>query len=162
MKKSRLDKKSETVKKSGFLRLKTFVFLGAIFTALTGIGILAFSELSINNLVSAQSPIDRKGDKKYIATKNTIVDRETGRLRKPNEQEIEEIVKSLKDLTKPSDENLPGVALPNGSVALDLEGGYAGTMLARPNPDGTFETRCVFTFEEATEFLGLVADNSQE
>lgn len=162
MKNSRMDKKSKTVKKSGFLRLKTFVILGAVFTALIGIGILAFSDSSISNLVSAQSPLDRKGDKKYIATKNTIVDRETGRLRKPNEQEIEELVKSLKDLTKRSDENLPSAVLPNGSVSLDLQGGYAGTILARPNPDGTFETRCVFTMEEATEFLGLVVDNSQE
>jgi hypothetical protein len=31
-------------------------------------------------------------------------------------------------------------------------------MLARPRADGSFDTRCVFTFEEGAEFLGLVAD----
>jgi hypothetical protein len=30
-------------------------------------------------------------------------------------------------------------------------------MLARPRADGSIETRCVFTFEEGAEFLGLVA-----
>jgi len=31
-------------------------------------------------------------------------------------------------------------------------------MLARPNEDGTWETRCVFTVEEGAAFLGLVED----
>jgi len=35
-------------------------------------------------------------------------------------------------------------------------------MLARPADDGTFETRCVFTFEEGAEFLGLVEDDSAQ
>jgi hypothetical protein len=29
-------------------------------------------------------------------------------------------------------------------------------MLARPNADGTWETRCVFTMDEGLRFLGLV------
>jgi len=33
-------------------------------------------------------------------------------------------------------------------------------MLARPNADGTWETKCVFTLEEGAEFLGLVEDDS--
>ena len=65
-------------------------------------------------------------------------------------------------MTKRSDENLPSVSLTNGGVGLDLDGGFGGTILARPTADGTMETRCVFTIEEATEFLGLVIDNSQE
>jgi hypothetical protein len=32
-------------------------------------------------------------------------------------------------------------------------------MLARPGDGGTFETRCVFTFDEGASFLGLVEDD---
>jgi hypothetical protein len=35
-------------------------------------------------------------------------------------------------------------------------------MLARPNPDGTSEVRCVNSFAEAADFLGLVEDPSQQ
>ncbi len=103
-----------------------------------------------------------QGKKKYIATKNIVVDRETGRLRKPDDAELSDLVDTLETLTKRPEENLEGVSLPNGGEAVDLDGGFAGTMLSKPNADGTFETRCVFTFEEAAAFLGLEEDNSTE
>ena len=43
-------------------------------------------------------------------------------------------------------------------MGLDLAGGFAGVLLARPTGDGKWETRCVFTVEEGAEFLGLVED----
>ena len=46
----------------------------------------------------------------------------------------------------------------SGAIAVSLDGG--GVVLARPNGDGTFETRCVFTFEEGADFLGLVEAES--
>jgi hypothetical protein len=39
---------------------------------------------------------------------------------------------------------------------VDLGGGFGGVMLARPAADGSWETLCVFTFEEGAAFLGLV------
>jgi len=47
-------------------------------------------------------------------------------------------------------------------VTVDLNGGYNGVLLGRPGNDGSFETMCVFTFEEGAEFLGLVEDTSAE
>ena len=41
---------------------------------------------------------------------------------------------------------------------MDLAGGFAGVLLARPNDDGTWETRCVFTVEEGAAFLGFVEE----
>ena len=35
-------------------------------------------------------------------------------------------------------------------------------LLARPADDGSWETLCVFTFDEGAEFLGLVEDISAE
>ncbi len=164
MNNSHLDKESSNSEKTKkrFSKLTSFIILGAVIAALIGIGTLVFSESS--NTVSAQTknePASPQG-KKYIATRNIIVDRETGRARKPNAEELDQLVKTLETMTKRSDENLPSVSLTNGGVGLDLDSGFGGTILARPSADGTMETRCVFTIEEATEFLGLVVDNSQE
>jgi hypothetical protein len=45
-----------------------------------------------------------------------------------------------------------------GGVTAKLDKAFGGVVLARPKADGSFETRCVFTFEEGAEFLGLVAN----
>ena len=45
---------------------------------------------------------------------------------------------------------------------MDLKGRFGGVVLGRANADGTTEVRCVFTMEEAEEFLGLVASTSQD
>jgi hypothetical protein len=161
MNNSSFDRKSSNAGKNQkhFSKLTSFFVLGAVIAALIGIGIIAFSESPANVVVSAQSEQTRRGDKKYIATKNIVVDRETGRARKPNEKEVKELVDNLRELTKRPTENLKSAEVAGGGDAVDLDDGFAGVMLARPNADGTFETRCVFTFEEGANFLGLVEDN---
>lgn len=99
---------------------------------------------------------------KYKATQEITVDKVTGKLRKPNAQEVAELVASLTSLTGQPDAVRTTTELKNGGTKIALDGANAGIMLARPNPDGTFETRCVFTLAEATEFLGLVPDNSEQ
>lgn len=162
MNNSRFDKESSNTKKNKkrFSKLTSFIILGAVIAALIGIGTLAFSESSTTVVASPQPQPTPRGNKKYIATKNIVADRETGRMRKPNDKELSELVDNLRTMTKRPTENLESVSVAGGGVALDLDGGFGGTMLARPKADGTFETRCVFTFEEAAEFLGLVEDNS--
>ena len=109
----------------------------------------------------ATGPADAAGNK-YKATKEITIDKVTGQLRKPNPLEVAELVASLTSLTGQPRAAHATTALKNGGTKLELDGGYAGIMLARPNPDGTFETRCVFTLAEATEFLGLVPDHSEQ
>ena len=46
------------------------------------------------------------------------------------------------------------------AVIATVLGTSAGIVLARPNEDGTWETRCVFTLEEGAAFLGLVEDDA--
>jgi hypothetical protein len=162
MNNSRLDKESSNTEKNNkrFSKLTSFIILGTVIAALIGVGTLVFSESSTTVVASQQPQPTPRGDKKYIATKNIVADPETGRLRKPNDKELKDLVETLKTLTKRSEENLESVSLPNGGFALDADGGFAGTVLSKPNADGTFETRCVFTFEEAAAFLGLEEDNS--
>jgi hypothetical protein len=65
-------------------------------------------------------------------------------------------VESLATLASRETAGLVESASVGGGVAVDLDGGFGGVMLARPSADGSWETRCVFTFEEGAAFLGLV------
>ena len=100
--------------------------------------------------------------KKYTATRAIVMDSQSGELRMPTVQETQELVDSLIVLMNRSTEGLQMTTLPNGAHAVNLENRFQSVMLARPNPDGTSETRCVATFEEAADFLGLVEDKSQQ
>jgi hypothetical protein len=97
-----------------------------------------------------------RNQRRYRATRRLVVDKQTGQTRMPTSEEVDALVANLTSLTKRTADQLPQSTAAGGGTAVDLEGGFAGVMLARPNEDGTFETRCVFTFEEGAEFLGLV------
>lgn len=99
--------------------------------------------------------------KKYKATREFVVDKETGQRRLPTESEIDEVVSNLSQLANRPEE-LPSTEGSGGAVVADLAGGFNGVVLARPGDDGGFETKCVFTFEEGAEFLGLVEDTAAE
>lgn len=96
--------------------------------------------------------------KKYKGTRAIVVDATTGQLRLPTQQEVDQAVQSISTLVPRPVEEAQERAVANGAVAVSLDGG--GVVLARPNDDGTFETRCVFSFEEGADFLGLVEDES--
>ena len=100
--------------------------------------------------------------KKYKATRPLSVDRDTQRLRMPTQEEINETVSNLTRMTNRPTEMPQQASAETGAVTVDLEGGFSGVVLARPNEDGTWETKCVFTFEEGLEFLGLVPDDAQQ
>jgi hypothetical protein len=162
MNNSRFDKETSNPgkNKKGFSKLMSLIVFGVAAAALIGLGTLIFSESS--NTVTAQVKNDPASpqNKKYVATRNIVVDKETGRARRPNETEIKELVESLAALTSRSDENLESFAVAGGGDAVDVDSGFGGTILARPNAEGIMETKCVFSFEEAAEFLGLVEESS--
>ena len=116
----------------------------ALVVAMTGLG------------TSAQSPQGKA--KKYKGTRAIIVDSNTGQLRLPTQEEVDQAVKGISSLVVKPVEDAQERTMSSGRVAISLDGG--GVVLARPNGDGTFETRCVFSFEEGAEFLGLVEDES--
>jgi hypothetical protein len=125
------------------------------------VGVAAVVSIAAFSIANKSSNSVRAQGKRYKATRPIAVDKQTGQPRMPNQEEIDQAVTSLQTLAS-RPENLPQTSGPSGGVVVDLEGGYGGVMLARPNTDGTWETRCVFTFEEGVEFLGLVEDNSAE
>lgn len=100
--------------------------------------------------------------KKYVATRAITIDAQTGALRIPNAEETQKLVDSLAALTNRSTEGLQATTLANGTKAVNLLDRFQSVILVRPNADGTSETKCVTTFEEAADFLGLVEDKSQQ
>jgi hypothetical protein len=93
--------------------------------------------------------------KKYKATQEIIRDQATGALRKPTESETEAMVAQISQLTNTSTDGLTQVPSAKGGTLMNLEGRFQGVVLGRANADGTTEVRCVFSIEEAAEFLGL-------
>jgi hypothetical protein len=129
----------------------------------TAIGTLVVASLAVliaamtgADTSAAQSPQAKA--KQYKGTRAIIVDSATGRLRLPTQQEVDQAVKSISSLVPRPVEEAKERTLSSGAIAVSLEGG--GVVLARPNGDGTFETRCVFTFEEGADFLGIVEAES--
>ena len=148
MRNSHKARRSPKPGRAGFSGVKIVVLLGVI--ALVSAMVFLTGTKSSN-----ASP------KKYKATRDIVIDQQTGQSRMPTQEEIDEVVANLSQLAN-RPENLPATEGAGGAEMVDLEGGYNGVMLARPNADGSLETKCVFTFEEGAEFLGLVEDISAE
>lgn len=96
--------------------------------------------------------------KKYKATRAIVTDKQTGEVRLPTAEELQQTIDSLASLTHR--DLAAAQATPTAVTGWSALGvsAAAGVVVARPNEDGTMETQCVFTFEEAAAFLGLVED----
>src|SRR5262245_49171826 len=90
--------------------------------------------------------VSAQKQKRFVATRKIVVDKTTGELRLPTEEETDKLVADLSELTKRIPDGLKESSVSGSGAAVDLDNGYGGVMLARPNSDGTFESRCVFTF----------------
>jgi len=148
MKKSRSGQGSRKQAHAGFPTIKIAVLV----TLIAAVSFVVFL---------SGSKSSNAAQKRYRATRAIVVDKQTGQRRMPNQEEIDQAVSNLSELAN-RPENLPETQSNGGAVVVDLEGGYGGVMLARPTEDGNWETRCVFTVEEGTEFLGLVEENAAE
>jgi hypothetical protein len=113
--------------------------------------------LALSLGVGAADAAEKSGT--YTATRAIAMDSTTGKYRKPNAAEVKELVAELKAMTRqPVATAMVSTAHNTGGVTAKLDKAFGGVVLARPMADGSIETRCVFTFEEGAEFLGLVAN----
>jgi hypothetical protein len=108
-------------------------------------------------IVAAPAPA-AAAPKKYKATRAFVVDKVTGAVRMPTQTEVDALVATLETLGQKSDAALPTTTAVDGTVSVDLTGGFGGVLLARPAEGGVWETLCVFTVEDGANFLGLVED----
>ena len=123
---------------------------------------LCLALMSAWSLTASAQDNQRRNNKKYVATRPITVDTQTGTLRLPTAQEIETLVDSLIEMTNRSTDGLQLTTLADGTKTLNIEGRFQSVTLARPGEDGTWEIRCVNTFEEAADFLGLLEDKTQQ
>ena len=144
-------KRTATTKQRRHTRLLVVALAAAV-------GVFTVIDSAMTTVTAApQDQAEKKpGQKKYKATRPIAIDKETGAARMPTEPEVEALVATLSTLTNRPADGLAETAGSAGAITVDLAGGFAGVLLARANADGTYETRCVFTFEEGAEFLGLV------
>jgi len=154
MRKSRLVKKTASKKRfSGKSRLAILA------TAVAALA-LAIVSLTAGTEVSAQSAQGKA--RKFQATRAFVVDKQSGEVRLPTQEEVDQVVQELTTFGQKPAESVTPTPQANGTIVIDFGTGSGGVVLARPNADGTFETRCVFTLEEGAAFLGLVEDNSAQ
>ena len=119
------------------------------------VALAAFVVLAVG-LTHASASGGPGSSKHYVATEPIVVDKSTGKPRMPTEQEISDTVASLQLLTNDGAPVAAPTVGQNGVTSASVGAGATGVMLARPNADGTWETRCVFTMDEGLRFLGLV------
>lgn len=79
----------------------------------------------------------------------------SGAVRKPTREEARALVANLRAMLDRSPEAVRAVPRADGVRQVNLGGRLASVVIARPAGDGTMETLCVFSLEEATAFLGL-------
>ena len=129
--------------------------------AVLAIVAIAIGVLAGTDGLSAAGGAEQQGKAKhYRGTRAFVVDKTSGAVRMPTQQEVDEVVANLTTLGQKPAESLAETTQSSGAVSLDLDGGFSGIILARPNTDGSWETRCVFTLEEGIAFLGIVEDES--
>ena len=110
--------------------------------------------------ITQSPPAQAAKSKSYRATRAFVIDKDSGKARMPTQQEVDDVIANLSALGQRPTETLQQASQSNGAVTVNLDGGFGGIILARPNDDGTWETKCVFTVEEGAEFLGIVVDEA--
>lgn len=145
-------------------RLGRLVALLATVVLVLGLGVVftKASRQGEGRLKTPKAAPQSGSAKTYVPTREITVDKQTGQVRKPTADETRELVDQLRAMTSRSTEGLAAKTLADGTKQVTLEGRFAPVALARPRADGTMEVKCVTTFEDATEFLGLVESGAEQ
>jgi septal ring-binding cell division protein DamX len=149
------NRKKESLRKP---RSRAWMFMAILVSAVilaTVVRAIVASPTASAQPLSNQAPTADADTSIQFANQKITVDAKTGKLRKPTVEEARALVEQLTGMTNRSTEGLQVAPSANGGHKVDLQGRFQSVILAKPNPDGTSEVRCVSSMEEATEFLGL-------
>jgi hypothetical protein len=103
--------------------------------------------------------VQTNAKEKWVGKRSIVKDETTGQFRRPTPAEASALVRSIRQMTTPA--TLSATVLPGGTRQGSLNGAFANVVLGRPKADGSMETLCVQTFEEAAAFLGLEAEPAE-
>ena len=85
------------------------------------------------------------------ASQRAAVDPKTGKLRAPTPEELQVLTAPLAN--NESTEGLVPTTLPNGAVAIDLQGRFETSMMVKKEADGSISRACVSNAKQAEAFL---------
>lgn len=91
----------------------------------------------------------------WVGERAIRVDERTGQLRRPTRAEATELAASLRAMLDRSGQGVRTELRSDGMRQAHLHGRLSNVVLSRPLADGTNETLCVNSFEEAIAFMGL-------
>ena len=151
-------KKHIEKKKTRHARSRVWVIAAALATAITvafGIAMLGASPTASAQPAGNQPQAEDNDVTVQFANQKIKIDPQTGKLRKPTAEEARAIMGTINGLTNRSSAGLQVTRQADGIRKIDLQGRYQTVVLAKPNPDGTNEVRCVTSAEEASQFLGI-------
>jgi hypothetical protein len=94
----------------------------------------------------------------WIGVRAIQVDAGTGQLRVPTPAEATELAASLRAMLHRSGADVRTEQRSDGMRQAHLHGRFLNVVLSRPGANGTTETFCATSFDEATSFLGLRPD----
>jgi hypothetical protein len=147
--------------------MKRFVVAAAVCAlALSALGEVRFIQspraMKVPTAGSPRRVATEAAKEKWIGTRAIVRDAATGKLRRPTVAEATSLARSLKQLTsRPESINANATAAADGSRQGVINGAFANVVVGRPRADGTVETLCVQSFEEAAQFLGLEPEPAQ-
>lgn len=142
---------------------RLFVILATVVLALgLGVVLTQASRQGQGRLKTPKAAPRPANTKTYVATREITVDKQTGQARKPTAEETKQLVDELLVMTNRSTEGLTAKTLADGTKQVTLEGRFGTITLARPRADGSMEIKCVSTFDDAAEFLGLVEAGAEQ
>jgi hypothetical protein len=78
----------------------------------------------------------------------------------PTQEEVDQVVQELATYAQQPAESVVPTTRADGTIQIDLGTNTGGVVLARPNGDGTFETRCVFTLCTSSDLIAALAATS--
>lgn len=92
-----------------------------------------------------------------FAGQSVAIDRKTGKLRPPTQEEARKLAEGLKNFLSRSGQGLTIVTHRSGAQSVDLQGRFQSVTLAKINRDGSTSEKCVTSMHEARAFLAPTA-----
>ena len=111
---------------------------------------LILASLLTSTLAFAQHAA--KGDN-GVNGQQVAVDKQTGKLRQPSAEEVQQLLDGLTPMVNTSVEGLKVVRRDDGSAFVDLQDRFQSVSVAKIGADGKVEQKCVTTVDEAKQFL---------
>jgi hypothetical protein len=139
-----------------------------VFAIIVAVLVLGVSAVSVLSRQTAKSLEPKKPEtmsaapklaKVYVTQKvsgqDVHVDGQKGEIQPLTPQEVEKMAEGLKPMLDKSTDGRATVQHPDGSVSMDLEGGFQSVTVARVNKNGTVSTSCVDNPRTAGAFFGI-------